>query len=307
MQLSAMVGRQLPIFSLIVPFWLVAAQVGWRGMVAGLARVPRRAARASASMQFVVSNYHGPWLVDIVSAARLDGRARGAAAVLAARSDEARVNADAPCRRPRRRRRARSPTGSRLSARGCRGCCSRSSSFVWSLPPVKNAAERLVRAADSRCRRCTSPSQKMPPVVAAARRWRRPIFNFNCLSATGTALLLAGIVSGSAARPAARAHSRDSTADAAWRVRISLLTIALMLALGFTTRYSRHRHDHGPRLRAAPAGGSRSSRRSSAGSASRSPAATPRRTSSSAICRKSPPATRPLADPHVRRRTAPAA
>jgi len=30
--LSSMVGRQLPVFSLLVPFWLVAAQVGWRGM-----------------------------------------------------------------------------------------------------------------------------------------------------------------------------------------------------------------------------------------------------------------------------------
>ena len=33
LSLSAMVGRQLPLFSLIVPFWLVAAQVGWRGMI----------------------------------------------------------------------------------------------------------------------------------------------------------------------------------------------------------------------------------------------------------------------------------
>ena len=32
--LSAMVGRQLPVFSIIVPFWLIAAQVGWRGMLA---------------------------------------------------------------------------------------------------------------------------------------------------------------------------------------------------------------------------------------------------------------------------------
>ena len=67
-QLSAMVGRQLPLFSLIVPFWLVAAQVGWRRMLevwpACLA-----AGASFAIMQFVVSNFHGPWLVDIVSAA----------------------------------------------------------------------------------------------------------------------------------------------------------------------------------------------------------------------------------------------
>ena len=32
-QLSSMIGRQLPLFSLIVPFWVVCAMVGWRGML----------------------------------------------------------------------------------------------------------------------------------------------------------------------------------------------------------------------------------------------------------------------------------
>ena len=66
--LSAMVGRQLPFFSVIVPFWLIAAYAGFRGMlevwpallVAGL---------SFAIPQFLVSNYHGPWLVDIVASA----------------------------------------------------------------------------------------------------------------------------------------------------------------------------------------------------------------------------------------------
>src|SRR5438045_9198778 len=31
--LSAMVGRQLPIFSLIVPFWLICVMCGWRTML----------------------------------------------------------------------------------------------------------------------------------------------------------------------------------------------------------------------------------------------------------------------------------
>ena len=79
-----MVGRQLPFFSLIVPFWLVAAQVGLARDAGGLARVPRRGRRASRIAQFVVSNFHGPWLVDIVARARLDARARGAAALLEA-------------------------------------------------------------------------------------------------------------------------------------------------------------------------------------------------------------------------------
>jgi lactate permease len=62
--LGAMVGRQLPVFSLIVPFWVVWAFAGWRGMkevwpailVTGI---------SFAVPQFVISNYVNPWIVDI--------------------------------------------------------------------------------------------------------------------------------------------------------------------------------------------------------------------------------------------------
>src|SRR5712664_375209 len=65
--LSAMVGRQLPFFSLIVPFWLIWAFAGFRGMleiwpailVAGV---------CFAIPQFLMANFHGPWLVDVVAA-----------------------------------------------------------------------------------------------------------------------------------------------------------------------------------------------------------------------------------------------
>src|SRR3569833_167733 len=62
--LGAMVGRQLPLFSLIVPFWVVWAFAGWKGkkdvwpavLVTGL---------SFAIPQFVISNYINPWIVDI--------------------------------------------------------------------------------------------------------------------------------------------------------------------------------------------------------------------------------------------------
>jgi len=62
--LGAMVGRQLPVFSLIVPFWVVWAFAGWKGMkdvwpailVTGI---------SFAVPQFVISNYINPWIVDI--------------------------------------------------------------------------------------------------------------------------------------------------------------------------------------------------------------------------------------------------
>ena len=66
--LSAMVGRQLPFFSLLVPFWLVAAQVGWRGMV-GIWPACLVAGGSFGIVQYLVSNFHGPWLVDIIAGA----------------------------------------------------------------------------------------------------------------------------------------------------------------------------------------------------------------------------------------------
>jgi lactate permease len=63
-KLGAMVGRQLPFFSVIVPFWLIWAFAGWKGMkdvwpailVTGV---------SFAIPQFVISNFINPWIVDI--------------------------------------------------------------------------------------------------------------------------------------------------------------------------------------------------------------------------------------------------
>src|SRR5499427_3863069 len=62
LQLSAMAGRILPFFSVLVPFWLLWAFAGYQGMlevwpallVAGV---------FFAIPQFLMSNFHGPWLV----------------------------------------------------------------------------------------------------------------------------------------------------------------------------------------------------------------------------------------------------
>src|SRR5262245_15299052 len=66
--LSAMVGRQLPFFSLIVPFWLIWAFAGFRGMLEVWPAI-LVAGVFFAVPQFLMSNFHGPWLVDVVAAA----------------------------------------------------------------------------------------------------------------------------------------------------------------------------------------------------------------------------------------------
>src|SRR4051812_12736932 len=67
MQVTAMIGRQLPVFSLLVPFWLIWAFAGRKAMweiwpailVTGL---------SFAIPQYLVSNFIGPELVDIIAA-----------------------------------------------------------------------------------------------------------------------------------------------------------------------------------------------------------------------------------------------
>src|SRR6476620_2292333 len=62
--LGAMVGRQLPFFSLIVPAWLIWAFAGWRGMVQVWPAILVTGV-SFAVPQFLISNFINPWIVDI--------------------------------------------------------------------------------------------------------------------------------------------------------------------------------------------------------------------------------------------------
>ncbi|MGH9387066.1 MAG: L-lactate permease [Vicinamibacterales bacterium] len=65
--LSAMVGRQLPFFSLIIPAYLVVLYAGWGRMMAIFPAV-LTAGLSFAIGQFVVSNFVGPELTDTLAA-----------------------------------------------------------------------------------------------------------------------------------------------------------------------------------------------------------------------------------------------
>lgn len=227
LQLSAMVGRQLPFFSLLVPFWLVAAQAGWRGMVA----VWPACLTAGASfglVQFLMSNYHGPWLVDIVSAA-----ASMLALVILMRFWQP---ADAPAQSDAAAGNGPGPAATGPAWRAWLPWMLLTAFvFAWGLPVVKNQLNAWY-APQLPVPLLHNAVQKVPP-VAPVPTLEKAVFSLNLLSATGTALFLAGIASvvglGVGLRQAVRIYGQTL-----WRVRISLLTISVMMALGFTTRYS---------------------------------------------------------------------
>ena len=76
LELSGMIGRQLPFFSL---HRAVLADLGLRRLPQACSRSGRPLLVAGISFaipQYLVSNFHGPWLVDVVAAHRLDGLPR---------------------------------------------------------------------------------------------------------------------------------------------------------------------------------------------------------------------------------------
>ncbi|MSU46145.1 MAG: L-lactate permease [Lacunisphaera sp.] len=228
--LSSMVGRQLPFFSLLVPFWLIAAQSGWRGMKAVWPACLVTGASFGLS-QFLVSNYIGPMLVDIISALVSMGalvvlmRFWRPAETQAAAEKSAATNS--------------SPTAAPSAAPAWKAWLPwiflSVFVFLWGLPVIKTALNGVF-----------APAYEVPLLHKAVLRVlpvalkpepEAAVFAFNALSATGTALLFAGVLAGFALglKPGRLLALYGRTF---WKVRVSLLTIALMLALGFTTRYS---------------------------------------------------------------------
>lgn len=227
--LSAMIGRQLPIFSLIVPFWLIAAYSGFRGMleiwpallVAGV---------AFAVPQFLVSNYHGPWLVDIVASASsmvcLAWFLRHWRMAKPLRSEH-----DANVDRISMEGRSAPPLKVAILPWAILVVVV----FAWGLPQVK-AWLNHVSAPNIPVPGLDKLVARVPPVVATPTT-EPAVFTLNWLSATGTAILVAAIASGFALRYSVLELVKRyvKTIAVVWR---SLVTIAAMLALGYTTRYS---------------------------------------------------------------------
>ena len=229
--LSKMVGRQLPFFSFLIPFWIVAAMAGWRGL-RGVWPAALTAGAAFAIPQFLVSNLHGPWLVDIVSASCSIG-----ALICLLRFWQ-----------PRDGWRGAGEV-ERTGARASRSC-SRAEVlrawlpwliltvciFVWGLPQTKRLLNSLSNP------KLPVPGlhqqiQRAPPVAPADAPPEKAVFDVNWLAATGTGILLAGALAGLAMG----VHPRRMVAayrDTLIKVRFSLLTIAAMLALGNVTKYS---------------------------------------------------------------------
>ena len=226
--LSAMVGRQLPFFSLLVPFWLIWAFVGFRCMLEIWPAI-LVAAICFAIPQFLISNFHGPWLVDVVAAMV----SMGALALFLkfwrpkriwriSEGDSHDANHEVQSKKA-------------IVQAWLPWIILSAVVFLWGLPQIKAVLDGF-SAPKIAVPWLDKLVVRVPPVVAKNTA-EAAVFNFNWLSATGTGILIASIVAG-----LAMGYSLSGLARVYWQtlklVRFSLLTIAAMLAIGFTTRYS---------------------------------------------------------------------
>lgn len=226
--LSAMVGRQLAPFGLLVPFWMVWAFCGWKGMrevwpallVTGL---------TYAGATLLVSNLHGPWLVNILSSLL----SMGVLILFLLKWKPKRIwrlegeQELQPQDQPQHSR-------SEMLRAWLPWVILSLLVFAWGLPGIKAVLDNATTL------RLVVPGLhehvlRMPPIVPEAHA-EQAVFVFNWLSATGTAILFAALISGLwlGYRPGELLRVYGATLK---QVRYSLLTIAAMMALGFVTRY----------------------------------------------------------------------
>jgi lactate permease len=235
--LGAMVGRQLPVFSLIVPFWVVWAFAGWRGMkeiwpailVTGV---------SFAVPQFVISNYINPWIVDIGASLISMG-----CLILFLRVWQPRQLWLSPALRDRDESAATMATAKPLDKTPL------TQSELWSalLPWIIVCVVMLIWGNGAFKTWANSiftwnyavPDlhqmiNKVPPVVSQPTK-EGAVFGFTYLSFTGTGMLIAAIISGllMGLSPAKLVTEYARTIRLC---AISLITISAMLAIGTLTR-----------------------------------------------------------------------
>ncbi|MDB5560523.1 MAG: lactate permease [Enterovirga sp.] len=246
--LGAMVGRQLPFFSLIVPFWLICAFAGFRGMrevwpailVTGV---------SFAVPQFLISNYVNPWIVDIgaslVSMACLIGFLKvwrpteiWTSPALRTRDESVGTLAPAP------------GVGVTGGGAATAGAWAAQPGTLMAYVPWIILCLVLALWGTNWFKGIVNPLftwnhpveglhnmvQKVAPVVARPTP-EGAVFSFTYMSYTGTGVLFTAIISGLLMGFSPR-RLVAAFFETIWVLRYSLITIAAMLAIGTLTRFS---------------------------------------------------------------------
>ena len=221
-------GRQLPILSIIVPFWLVAMMDGMRGirqtwpavLVAGV---------SFAATQFLTANFIGPELPDVTSALV----SLVCLSLFLKKWQPEEIFTFDGMKKPTKRHEAEYTTGQILKAWSpfaiLTVCVS-----LWTLKGLQNVL-------DAATIKIQWPGlhnlvMKAAPIVAEPTAYAAE-FKLNLLGAVGTSILLAALIS------AALLHMRIPNViktffETLLELRMSILSIGLVLGFAFVANYS---------------------------------------------------------------------
>ncbi len=250
--LAAMTGRILAPFCILVPFWLIWAFAGFSGMVEVWPAI-LVAGVSFAIPQILVSNMHGPWVVNIVASVvsmicligflliwhpkkiwKFEGQEAEEKAELA------------------RGEIKQTYTRKEVTQAWIPWAVLSVIVFVWGTQTGKLWMNTPEKVFTSTATWSTKPSQitnpqfpvkvlhnsveRVQPVVAKPTK-EPAVFGLNWLSATGTGILIAAILSGFIMGQGL-GKIFSVFLKTLVKVRFSLLTIAAMLGVGMLTRYS---------------------------------------------------------------------
>ena len=243
--ISAMAGHQLPFFSLLVPAWMICTMAGWKGLV-GVWPAVLVCGASFAITQFAMATFVGAALVDVVGgvvslvAVAVFLRCWRPASIW--RHDDG-WNHAAPSQTVPARE---SDPVSRIAWAWMPWVFLSIAVFLWGVPPVKAVLDgrglsvplpREVVAPEFPVPFLDGRVAKVPPATREPQEIERAVYRLNWLSAAGTGILVAAVVSipwlGISWRRACCIWWENLRG-----LSTSLGTIAAMLALAFVTRFS---------------------------------------------------------------------
>ncbi|MEB4593147.1 L-lactate permease [Candidatus Thiothrix sp. Deng01] len=234
--IGQMAGRQLPLLSVIVPFWLVAIMDGWRGiretfpaiLVAGV---------SFAVTQFFTANFIGPELPDITSAL-----VSLICLTLFLKSWHPRniFRFEGQEERSEQKSQGATYSAGQIFKAWSPFIILTAMVTLWSLKPFK-ALFGKDGALESWVFKVSVPFldklvTKMPPIVAEAKPYEA-VYKFDWFSATGTAIFLAALITIFVLRmkPAEALRTFTETLN---DLKRPIYSIGMVLAFAFVANYS---------------------------------------------------------------------
>ncbi len=227
--LSKTIAVILVPFCLMVPFWLIWAFAGFRGMLEVWPAI-LVASTTFAGEQLLMATFFGPTLVAIVASSStilvlvLFLRIWKPKRVLNAKGEDITGH----------ERRRHDHSGTTIFKAWMPWLILSAIVFVWGIPQV-SAWMGSLTTMNFKVAGLHDFIQRMPPVVAKPTS-EAAVFTFNWLTASGTGILVAsifaGLLMGLGPGTLVKEFFRSS-----FHIRFAVITIAAMMAIGYITRY----------------------------------------------------------------------